>query len=245
MQLRRRDPALATPEGVFARAVLLIPLLILGGRSVWLYAPDALFFMTLSLIGYLGLRQAIVASAADGRWRGLLESGAVLLAGISSSLAFSALIDAAGIVEVVKIPLTVAVFAGLLLDLSTISAPRRGDYRNAAAIIATVAILLNLAAFGGFWNALACLALGIATLVHGYAAKSRIIFLMGMLAALAGLGFAAQGALAAFTIGAWSALVLLGIATIIAGSVVERHGARIKAGLSDWYQHFDTDDREY
>ena len=59
VRLRRQDQTLATGEGVFARAALALPLLVIAGRSVWLYAPGELFFTTLSLIGYLALRQVL------------------------------------------------------------------------------------------------------------------------------------------------------------------------------------------
>ncbi|NEX22446.1 hypothetical protein G3480_19405 [Thiorhodococcus mannitoliphagus] len=239
IRVRRRDPSLATPEGLFARAVLLLPLLVLGGRSLWLYAPDALFFTTLSIIAYLGLRLAIVAAGNDARWRSALELLAVLTAAVTTFLAFHSVIDARAIPDVVKVPLTAGVFAGLLVDLSTLGSRWQGHYRGAAALVATLAMLLNLTAFGGFGNALTSLAIGIATLAYGYASKGRFIFVMGLITALAGLGFAAQDALSTFTIGGWSALVLLGISTILAGSVVERHGAEIKAGLLRWHQHFE------
>lgn len=240
--LRRRDPSLATPEGVFARAVLVLPLLVLGGRSLWLYAPDALFFTTLSLIAYLGLRLTVTASASDSRWRGALETLALLLAGLTSALAFGSLIDAAAVPEVLAVPLSAAVLAGLMVDLSTSGSRWSLQYRGAAAMTLALAIALNLAAFGGFANALLSLAAGIATLAYGYASKGRFVFSMGLITALSGLGFAAHDALSTFTIGGWSALVLLGIATIVAGSLVERHGARIKAGLLQWHRHFERED---
>jgi len=241
LQLRRRDPSLDTPEGVFARALPILPLLVLGGRSLWLYAPDAVFFTTLSLIAYLGLRLAAGAMRADRPWRGALELVALLFALMSASLAFDTLIDAHLLPDIVEAPLAAALLAALLVDLSTLGGRWRHQYRGAAALVANLAMLLNLAAFGGLSNALAALSIGIATLVHGYLSRSRFIFALGLITALAGLGFAAEDALSSFTIGGWSALILLGILTIVTGSVVERHGARIKARLLRWHRHFEPE----
>ncbi|NEV63252.1 hypothetical protein [Thiorhodococcus minor] len=241
LRIRRADPSLATPEGIFARTTLLLPLLVLGGRSLWLYAPDALFFTTLSLIAYLGLRLALGATRNDARWHGALEVLAVIAAALSTLLVFHSVIDARVIPEAAKIPLAAGVFAGLLVDLSTLGSRWSCGFRGAAALVASLAMLFNLTAFGGFGNALAGLAIGIATLAYGYVGKSRFIFALGLIAAVAGLGFAAEDALSTFTIGGWSALVLLGIATIVAGSVVERHGARLKASLTRWHRHFEAE----
>lgn len=241
LRLRRTDPSLATLEGVFARAVLLLPLIVLGGRSLWLYAPNALFFTTMSVIAYLGLRLALAATRDDARWRGALEVLAVAAAALSTLLALTSMIDARLIPDTAKISLAAGVFAGLLVDLSTLGSRWRGAYRGAAALVASLAMLFNLTAFGGFGNALASLVVGIPTLAYGYVSRSRFIFALGLITALAGLGFAAENALSTFTIGGWSALVLLGIATIVAGSVVERHGTRLKAGLMRWHRHFEAE----
>ena len=240
VRLRRHDPSLATPEGVYARGILALPLLILVGRSLWLYAPDELFFLSLCLAGYLGLRQAAGAGVADSRGAWLIEPAAVLLASSSGLLVFAAVVDLGSIAEALKLPLAGAVFAGLMIDLSTRSLRRGGLYRGLAAGVGALIMVLNLFIVTSFAAALASLAVGIATLTYGYAARSRLVFALGMIAALAGLGVAVQKALATFTIGGWSGLVLLGVVTIVAGSMLERHGDALKAALGRWHHHFDT-----
>lgn len=238
--LRRRDPSLATPEGVFARAVLVLPLMVLGGRSIWLYAPDGLFYTSMALLGYLGLRLAVGASAGRRRW--LLEWAAVLLAGISAVLAFSTTESLRGLADVWVIPISTALFAGLMLDLALVVDGHATRYRIAAALTLAVGLSANLAAFGGLGNAAACVLLGLAGVVWAYSARLRSVFAAGLITTLLGLGVGGHQALASFTIGGWTGLVLAGIATIAAGSVVERHGERIKAGLTRWNRRFESAD---
>jgi len=237
--LRRRDPSLATPEGVFARAVLVLPLLVLGGRSIWLYAPDQVFVTSLAVLGYLGLRLAL---RSTDRGRGLLEWSAVLLAGLSAVLALSMLGGLHGVSDIWVLPLSAALLAGLLVDLSFVVPVHAGRYRNAAALVIALAMSANLAGLGGAGNAVACIALGLAGTVWGYLSRLRAVFAVGLLTALGGLGVGGRLALAGFTIGGWTAAVLAGIATIAAGSVVERYGERIKTGVVRWNRHFEPAD---
>jgi hypothetical protein len=241
VRLRHTDASLATPEGVYARAVLALPLLIMIGRSLWLYAPDQLFLLTLCLTGYLGLRQTSGVGGRDARVAGVIEGSAVLLAGLSALLAFATVTDLGGIAEALRLPVAGAVFTGLMIDLSTRMERRAEQYRSLAAGAGASIMLLNLVTVTSFAAALACLAVGLATLAYGYAAKSRPVFAIGLIAAFAGLGVAAQEALSTFTIGGWSGLVLLGGVTIVAGSVVERHGSALKAALYRWHRHFEAE----
>ena len=239
IRLRRLDPSLATPEGLLARALLALPLLVLGGRSIWLYAPDTLFFTVLGLSGYLALRLAATASAPDSLWRGALEGGALLFAVLVTYLALDGLIETRSVPDVAKAPLAAGVLALLLIDLSTLRSRWSRAYRGAAALVMALATLLDLAAFGGFVNALVSLCVGTLILVYGYDAKARFVFGTGLLTALTGLGVAAHAALSSFTVGGWSALVALGIAIIVAGSIVERYGDGMRTALTRWNRHFE------
>jgi len=141
VRLSRRDRALATGEGIFARITLVLPLLVLPGRSVWLYAPGELFHTTLSLIGYLGLLQALRHLKGDSRWR-----------------------------------------------------------------------------------------------------EAVSVFVVGLLAALVGLGDLGIEAVSSFTVGGWTGLVLVGVATVLAGSLIERHGRRFRAAMGNWNRRFQQTD---
>jgi hypothetical protein len=242
VRLRRRDPSLATPEGVFARAVLVLPLLVMGGRSIWFYAPSGLFFTTLALVGYLALRQALHYVIDTPKWKATVEWGAVVMASISALFAFATLVEIDGLRDGIKLPIAGALLSVLLYDLSTRSTPRVLAYRNASALTVLTALTANQFVVGGLPNALLCLLAGITVLGYGFVAKQRATFFAGLVTALFGMAFAGIDVFAGFTIGGWTGLVLLGVATILAGSLVERHGQRLGAVLIRWHRHFDTAD---
>jgi hypothetical protein len=235
-RLRRRDPALATAEGRFARLVLALPLLVLAGRSVWLYAPGEVFFTTLALLGYLAVRQT--ALGLDAARRGGLELLALLLALATAWMTLVTLVELNVLPPVLRIPMVGAVFAALLWDLGTVAVQRSAGYRAAAAFGVAASVGANLAAFTGMGTAFTALASGLLVLAYGYAARGRAVFVLGLLTALGGLAVIGERAVAAFTLGGWTGLVALGVLTLIAGSVLERHGPALRSAASRWTRHF-------
>lgn len=128
-QLRRADASLATAEGLFARLVLALPLLLMAGRSLWLYAPDALLFAVLALLGYGALRLAIDAGA---RWPQALETAAAGMATLAAGCVLLALSPVHGLADAAKLPIAALVLAGLLLDLGNPLHRRHLDGAGAA-----------------------------------------------------------------------------------------------------------------
>lgn len=229
LRQRRRDPTLATPEGRFARLILVLPLLVIAGRSLWLYAPEQLFFATLSLVGYLGLRQVRHTLTPDHRWRGLSETATLLLAIQCTLFGLLTLAETEGLPDALTLPIAAVLLVALLIDLSRSAGDLGRRYRGAAAMVAATSMLINLMLFNGFASALASLLVGLILLVYGLGAKQRTVFALGLIVALSGLGVMIQAALSSFTIGGWTGLVLLGIAIIVAGSLLDRYGHRLKA----------------
>lgn len=237
VRLRRADASLGTAEGRFARLVLALPLLLMTGRSLWLYAPDALFFAVLALLGYGALRMAMDAGL---RRPWLLESAAAGMAVVAAGCVLLALAPETALADAAKLPIAALVLAGLLLDLGNPPGHTGAAYRRAAAALMALAMALSLVIHGGPGPAVGAVAAGIGTLAAGYWLRSRKLFLLGLAVAVLGLGYAGEAALAHFTIGTWTGLVLLGSASIVAGSLLERHGTALHALLAQGRRHFDT-----
>jgi hypothetical protein len=237
-QIRRRDPALATAEGLFARLVLMLPLMVLGGRTLWLYAPDAAFLTTLSLVGYLGVRQLARAMGGQSAGLGVLELVAVVLAGACAWLLLVALADAPDLTHPLVLPAAGAALAALLVDIGNLAPRRRSGYCATASLVVVLAVAGNLTLDAGFDTAFIALVCGLAVLAYGYDARQRLVFVLGIGTALAGLGVIGHEALSAFTLGGWTGLVALGVVTVIAGSVLERHGPAFKAAAARWHRRF-------
>ena len=235
-RLAGRDPTLATGEGRFARAVLVLPLVVLGGRSLLLYGPQALLEAVLAVIAYAAFREA--RRRLDGRCRALwtLELAALVAAmGVVAQVA--ALLPPAWTGDWVPTGLA-GVLAAFLLDLARAAPARAGRYRAAAAWLLVAVASLNLQAVGGFGAALACLAASVALLVGGYQTRSFGMFTAGGAGTLAALATAVHQAVAHFSLGGWTSLALLGVVTIVAGSLVERRGGRLVPLVAAWRSRF-------
>jgi hypothetical protein len=80
--------------------------------------------------------------------------------------------------------------------------------------------------------ALATVCAGGVALTSGYLRRDRGLFVLGLVVVPLCVGYGAQAALSHFTIGGWTALVVLAGAITVAGSVLERHGARLRELLA-------------
>jgi hypothetical protein len=238
IRLRRRDATLATNEGLFARLVLALPLVVIAGRSLWLYAPDQVFFTSLALLGHLGCRLALAAVDGGERGNGLIETSAVLLAMLTAWFAFLTLAGLHWVADPVSLPVAAGVLALLLADLSRPATPRAQGYRTAAAMVMAAAMVLDLVLYGGIALATIALAVGILVLAYGYMTRRGTVFAAGILCALFGLLATVHATLMTFSIGGWTILVLVGIATIIAGSALDRSGFRTMAAVEQWNRRF-------
>ena len=192
-------------------------------------------FLVLALLGYGVLRQAIDAGT---RWPQLLETAAAAMACAAAGSVLLVLAPLTGVADAAKLPLAALVLAGLLLDLGNRPIHARPAHRSAAAALIASVTALNLLAHGGLGPAAGAVAAGIGALAAGYGLRRRALFLLGIAVALLGLGCAGEAMLARFTLGTWTLLVLLGSASIVAGSVVERHGTALRALLARGRQHF-------
>jgi len=238
VRLQRRDATLATAEGLFARLVLALPLLVMAGRSLWLYAPDQVFFTSLALLGYLGSRLALAGLAPGKRGGRLIEAAAVLSAGLTAWFAFLTLAELYWLAEPVSLPAAAGLLGLLLVDVSRLGSPRTEVYRTAAATLMAVAMMLDLVLHGGIALASMTLAVGIAVLAYGYMARRGTVFAAGILCALFGLLVTVHTTMVSSSIAGWTILVLVGIATIVAGSALERCGFRAKTAAEHWSRRF-------
>ncbi len=238
--ITRRDPSMKTPEGIISRAIQVLPLLLLSGRSLWLHSADAFLFMAVSAMVYLAVRYISAQMERKSSWRKALE-----VMSLAPASAFS--LGLAGVVTETAagsgpyaIPLFALAFAGLVVEISMRTAGDGAGYRRLAAVIAVAGLLGNQYLYGGVAAAFLCLSVGMAVLAYGYTVEQRSIFVMGLVSLLSGLANQIVYAFQVFNLGNWGSLALLGIAAIIAGSLVERYGTVMKARLGGWKRRFES-----
>jgi len=233
-----QDTALRTPEGVIARLLLYVPMGVLLGRNIWLYAADGFIFAVMSVVVFILFRQVSLQLKRDSKLRKLLETASVIPAigfGLGvCSVAVTLVRDPLAWL----FPLFALSVAALLVELSTRAAVGALMHRRLAAAILSAAVVVNLIMFSSVATAAACLLVGLAVLVYGYMVEQRVVFALGTITLLAGLIYQMQFAIDVFNLGSWGSLAALGVAAILIGSVVERHGMKLKVTLSGWGKRF-------
>lgn len=231
----RDDPARLTLEGVFARAVLFLPAMILAGRSLWLHHADDLLLTGGSLSLFLLLRAVTVELPTTSAWRRFLETLSLIAAALTalSTVEIFDHLELLGSELLLTAPLLI--FSGLLFELSS-RAANPLPYRRLAALVAGGGLAMNLVLVGGLLNAFIALALGAILLAYGFAIRQRVVAISSLISTGGGLLYLLGEMVTLFHIGTWGGLAVLGAAAIIAASLIERHGERLRAKGSGWRQ---------
>jgi len=232
------DTALRTPEGIIARLLLYVPLGVVLGRNLWLYAADGLMFSVMAAIVYLLFRQVSIQLPRDSRLRAFFESVSIVPVVALGVGVCSVVTDMFSNSAAMMFPVFAVVVAALFLELSTRVANGALLHRRVAAAVLSAAMLANLLMFGSVATAAACLLVGLMVLTYGYFVEQRFVFFMGTITLLAGLIHQMQYAVDVFSLGSWGSLAVLGVAAILISSTIERYGAHIKARLARWGQQF-------
>jgi hypothetical protein len=234
LQSAGKDTALRTPEGMIARLLLYVPLGVIVGRNLWLYSADGFMFSILSVIVFILFRQVAMQLNRDSTLRKILEIGSVAPA---LTFGFGVCVVALDVLSdplVWLLPVFAISVSILLLELSTRVAKGALLYRRFAAALMSIAVVSNLVLFSSVATAAVCLAVGLAVLVYGYMVEQRIVFALGTITLLAGLIYQMQFAIDMFNLGSWGSLAALGVAAILVGSTIERHGVKMKTYLTGW-----------
>jgi len=232
------DTALRTPEGIIARLLLYVPLGVMLGRNLWLYAADGLMFSVMAAIVYLLFRQVSIQLHRDSRLRAFFENISIIPVAALGLGVCSVVTDMFVNSAAMVFPVFAVVVAALLLEMSTRVVNGALLHRRVAAAVLTTAMLANLIMFGSAATAAACLLVGLLVLTYGYFVEQRVVFAMGIVTLLAGLVYQMQYAIDMFSLGSWGSLAALGVAAILISSTIERFGARIKARMAHWGQQF-------
>lgn len=233
--------AAKTSEGVIALGLQLLPLSVLAIRNLWLYTPDDFLFAMLCVCVFLMLRQASLCLEATATARIILDRIALIPAllivpPLSSTLA--ALTDSAFLPASLVLPVSLAISAVMVYDLSRRSRGYAGAFRLIAIWEILLGMTLNLALYDGLLATLSCIVTGACLLMHGYQARQRGVFLAGAALMLIGMLQQLFELIYRFDLASWISFAILGIIAIVAGSVLESPGLRIRQRLSGWQTAF-------
>ncbi len=235
------DSALRTLEGRIARTLPFIPVAILFGRNLWLHEADT-FLITGGFVALFAALRTITLPLPRGANRSLLEYLSLFPAALAAfgSGHLAAELLRAG--DATALAVTSLAFAALAFELS-LRAVEGPVFRRLGAGALTAGLIADLLLFGGLGTALLCVVAGGAVLLYGFAARQRSLLYLGGICALAGLVYQVAELVAFFHVGSWSALAGAGVAAIVAGSLIERHGARLRARTGEWRERLAEWDR--
>ncbi|MCP4043510.1 MAG: hypothetical protein GY731_16390, partial [Gammaproteobacteria bacterium] len=234
----RQDMSLRTLEGILARALHLLPLVVILGRSLWLHSGDTLLLTAASLMVFILLRQISTQLNPKSLPRRALELVSLIPAVTTAATLSAVFMDISFNLYPWVVPVFALSSAGLIFELSLRASGGGSGYRRLSAALVTIGLLLNLMWFGGLLTSSLCLIVGLVVLIYGHSIEQRLIFALGSLNLLVGITFQASYTAEFFNLAGWGSLALLGITAIIASSLVERHGARLKEYLSNWHHQF-------
>ncbi len=230
-----------TSEGIIALGLQMLPLSVLVIRNLWLYTPDDFLFAALCACIFLLLRQVSLCLEATTNARVILDRIALipaLLIVLPLSSALTALVDTAFLSASLVLPVSLAVSATMVYDLSRRSQGYAGAFRLIAIWEILLGMTLNLALYDGLPATLSCIIAGAWLLMHGYHARQRSVFLAGAALVLMSMLQQLFELIYRFDLNSWISFAILGIIAIVAGSVLESPGLRITQRLSRWKTGF-------
>ena len=234
LRVLRRDLAMRTLEGVFVRAMLAAPIVLITLRSVLHY--ELSLFLVAVLAGSAALLMAAFAREARvPPALGTLLEPASLVPAAASCIAFTAAVhDGVGLPDQAVLPFATLPFTAIVLALSGVSRGRGVFYRRCAAWVALGGMGANLVLFEGAFAALLCLAVGIVVLAYGYSVRQKALLLGGVAGAGLALSYHLAYAIRLYAWSHWGGLAVLGIAVILGAALLERHHATIAERVRSW-----------
>jgi len=218
-----------TQEGVIALGLQMLPLAILMGRSLWLYAMDSFLLSVLAITLFYLLRQASTIFADSAKIQHILDRLSMVPAIlVTPSLAF-ALFDINMLPEALAIPLAAIVSAVMIYDMAERKSSGSHRYRHIASAVLLISLALNSYLFNELWAALASILIGLTVTVTGFKNQQRGVLMTGVI--LTSLGMLQQfyELFHNFELGSWFALAGLGIVSIVVASTMESQGGKIKS----------------
>ena len=222
-----------TSEGLFTLLLQFLPIGILLGRNIWLYAPEPALLAAASATGFLALRQCHSLLKSASAWRTLAEILSVSLA-VSTGINGAAVLLDSGIGGSTSLVAGSMVAAGLIYELSLRVRAGAAIYRVIAIGIATMGLVLNLVLYGGVFVSILTLGLGVAGIFTSYTLQQWAILVGSVVLVVAGLVDQYLNIYHLFNLGSWATLAMVGFVTIILASLLETKGLRIRASISRW-----------
>ena len=223
----RKDLTIKTAEGKIAFGLQFLPIVILLGRSFWLYSFDNILISCASMIVFIAFRQITLMMSERSGARILLEAISIGLS-LICALSFGLSLMSLDLSNAIVIGLTTMVAASMVFEISLRGKLRAASYRIFATVIMVSGLMLNFLLFKDPLAALILLFVGAVMMVASYVFQQKALFIGAMILIVTGLYYQIGHLMTYFEFNYWIALASLGILSIVSGSYLEANGNRIK-----------------
>lgn len=228
----RQKTEVKTREGLFALLIQFLPVLILAVRNLWLYAPEMFVGSAVCFVLFIVVRQCSTYLDKPSSLHiplDLLGAGFALLTGWS---VMEALLGAGASPSFGYLSSSLLV-AGMYYELSCRAVVMQGLYRGFSAAALIAGLLGNMLLLGGVLASIAPIFVGLILLCYSYFIQQKAMFISGVILLLAGGVNQLSFALRWFDFGYWASLTVLGVISILLGSILEARGPEIKSWLKE------------
>lgn len=230
----RNRTAARTREGVTALGLQLLPIGVLLGRTLWLYAFDLFLATVLAATLFFMLRQISLYLRAGSVLRNLLDMLSLIPAMTLMPLFSRALFETGLCPDAWVMPLGTLTSAMLVYDIARRSEQRATAYRKLAMLMLLVGMTGNLFLFSGPLAALASVGVGTAAMIHGYRVRQLSLLGGGLLLVLSGVLHQFIDLIRHFDLGSWASLAVLGMLSIVFASVLESQSGTLRLRFETW-----------
>lgn len=232
--------AAKTYEGMLALVLQLLPIGMLLGRTLWLYAFDLFLASVVAGTVYVALRQSSLLLQRTSGWRALLDALALVPALSLLALVNLALQEIQLLPTSLNLPIASLLSATLVWDIARRNVGASELYRGLAGLIVMLGLIGNLLLFNNFLAALVCLLSGATLLTWAYQRQRLAEFNTGLVLLLAGLLQQIIQLIVHFDLSSWVGLATLGIIAILFASILDARGGRLRQWWLRWRQHWQT-----
>ncbi len=229
----RQSTEVKTREGMIALALQFLPMGIILGRNVWLYAADTMLYTAAAVAAFIAVRQLSLFLSEENYWRRSGNFLSVFLACTTGSGVFATLIQAGNGISLALVIATLAT-AGLLYELASRSGADGGVFRSLATTVLVTGLGFNLLHYGGLLATLLTMATGVALIVGSYTLQKRNVFIGGMVLLVGSTLQQVIHAFRFFDLTGWATITLVGVSAILVGSLLESSVGQLKTHYGTW-----------
>jgi hypothetical protein len=229
----RKSTEVKTFEGMIALTLQFLPIGIILGRNVWLYAADSMLYTAGAVAAFIAVRQLSLFLPETSYWRRSGNFLSILLSCISGTGLFATLIQAGSGISLALVVATLAV-AGMIYEVASRSGEEGGVFRSLATVVLVTGLGFNLLTYGGILATLLTMATGIALIVASYSLQKRNVFIGGAVLLVGSTLQQIIHAFRFFDLTGWATITLVGVAAILIGSLLESSVGQIKAQYGTW-----------